>query len=84
MSCAVCTAVVTIALIVLGVKLKKFWDKFWYIPPIPQLQEKWWGSGEAKTVDETIKPFKISISQEVHKSNINYKFLYVIIIKTCR
>ncbi|CAG2067874.1 unnamed protein product, partial [Timema podura] len=44
----------------------------WYLyqsltatPPLPNLQSTWWGPGKARKVDESIRPFKINISQEI-------------------
>lgn len=35
-------------------------------PPLPVLKDDvWWGPGEARKVDESIRPFKIQISNEV-------------------
>lgn len=31
----------------------------------PQLQDEWWGPGDARNVDTSIRPFKIEISQKV-------------------
>nr|CAD7394413.1 unnamed protein product [Timema cristinae] len=44
----------------------------WYLyknltatPPQLNLQSTWWGPGKARKVDESIRPFKINISQEI-------------------
>nr|CAD7571340.1 unnamed protein product [Timema californicum] len=44
----------------------------WYLyknltatPPQPNLQSTWWGPGKARKMDESIRPFKINISQEI-------------------
>lgn len=34
-------------------------------PPIPQLKDEWWAGGTPKVQDESIKPFKIEVSDEV-------------------
>ena len=33
--------------------------------PIPDLKDEWWGEGKAVAVDETVKPFKISVPDDV-------------------
>lgn len=33
--------------------------------PIPQLKDQWWADGSATSKDESIRPFKIKISDEV-------------------
>lgn len=35
-------------------------------PPIPQIKDQWWGDGTPKVQDESIKPFKIEVSDEVY------------------
>lgn len=42
------------------------------IPPLPELKETWWGPGDAKSakLDTTIKPFKISVPDEVSLKSI--------------
>lgn len=34
-------------------------------PRIPKLEETWWGPGESKDVDTSVRPFKINISDKV-------------------
>ncbi|EFX69015.1 hypothetical protein DAPPUDRAFT_301203 [Daphnia pulex] len=34
-------------------------------PPIPQFKDQWWGEGQPRVQDESIKPFKIKVSDEV-------------------
>lgn len=36
-------------------------------PPLPVLKaDFWWGPGEARKVDESIRPFKIQVPNEVN------------------
>lgn len=43
-------------------------------PPLPVLKDDfWWGPGEAKKVDESIRPFKIQVPNEVIKNEIKIK-----------
>ncbi|XP_030766077.1 juvenile hormone epoxide hydrolase 1-like [Sitophilus oryzae] len=35
------------------------------IPPVPTIEETWWGPGSPKKEDATIKPFKINVPDEV-------------------
>lgn len=34
-------------------------------PPIPKLKDEWWGEGKAVVTDPSIRPFKISVPDEV-------------------
>lgn len=36
-----------------------------YVPPIPAYEEQWWGPGEPHPVNESVRPFRINVSQEV-------------------
>lgn len=36
-----------------------------YVPPIPAYEEQWWGPGEPHPVNESIRPFRINVSQEI-------------------
>lgn len=36
-------------------------------PPVPKLESTWWGAGSPSAADSPIKPFKISVSDEVLK-----------------
>ncbi|XP_063244853.1 juvenile hormone epoxide hydrolase 1-like [Bacillus rossius redtenbacheri] len=35
------------------------------VPPLPKLEAKWWGPGQPQKVDQSVRPFKINISQEL-------------------
>lgn len=35
------------------------------VPPVPTIEEKWWGPGNALKEDSAIKPFKINIPDQV-------------------
>ncbi|XP_025832015.1 juvenile hormone epoxide hydrolase 1-like isoform X2 [Agrilus planipennis] len=35
------------------------------VPPVPQLEERWWGAGSPKESNEAIVPFKIDIPQKI-------------------
>nr|ARE68677.1 juvenile hormone epoxide hydrolase [Epicauta chinensis] len=37
------------------------------VPPLPQLEDVWWGPRDATKEDTSIKPFKINVSDEVLK-----------------
>ena len=34
-------------------------------PPVPQLGDQWWGQGEPRVVDESVRPFTIHVPDEV-------------------
>ena len=34
------------------------------VPPLPDLQSRWWGPGDTGTDDPTIRPFHINVTQE--------------------
>ena len=33
--------------------------------PIPVLEDGWWAEGDLKSVDESVRPFTINVSQQV-------------------
>jgi hypothetical protein len=35
------------------------------VPPLPELGNTWWGAGEPRKLDESIRSFKINISDDV-------------------
>lgn len=35
-------------------------------PPIPHLKDQWWADGNPTTIDESIQPFKIKVTDEVN------------------
>jgi hypothetical protein len=44
-------------------------------PPIPQFKDQWWGEGQPRVQDESIKPFKIKVSDEVCHATVTLKHL---------
>lgn len=42
--------------------LKPYFD----VPPVPKIEEKWWGLGELEAGDGEILPFRINVSDEVN------------------
>ncbi|KAI4471873.1 epoxide hydrolase 1-related [Holotrichia oblita] len=52
-----------ISIILIGLKINRLLE----VPPLPVLENTWWGPGDPKKVDTSIRPFKINIPQ---KSNI--------------
>lgn len=36
------------------------------VPPLPKIEETWWGPGKPGKIDTSIRPFKINISEEVN------------------
>ena len=59
-----------------------FWAPLHHVTP-PQVDIKWWGHGEPRLLDETVRNFKINISQEVTNTlfrediNINKFAVYI-------
>uniref|UniRef100_A0A6P7H7W2 Epoxide hydrolase n=1 Tax=Diabrotica virgifera virgifera TaxID=50390 RepID=A0A6P7H7W2_DIAVI len=55
-----------------------FVHRFLYtVPPIPEYEEKWWGSGEPKKVDDSIRQFKVNMSQE-DLQDLNYRLKHTL------
>ncbi|KAI4471855.1 epoxide hydrolase 1-related [Holotrichia oblita] len=50
-----------ISVILIGLKINSLLE----VPPMPVLEETWWGPGQAKKVDTSIRPFKIDIPEKV-------------------
>lgn len=61
-ACVVLFSVLIGSLILL---LKKIRDYLYRIPPVPQLSNTWWGPGEPVGEDDSVRPFKINISDDV-------------------
>lgn len=45
--------------------VKRIWDYLFWIPPVPKLQNIWWGPGECTDDGDDIRPFQIKISDDV-------------------
>ncbi|KAK9732159.1 alpha/beta hydrolase fold [Popillia japonica] len=54
-------AISAILTILIGLKINSLLE----VPPMPVLEETWWGQGQAKKVDTSIRPFKIDIPDKV-------------------
>lgn len=35
------------------------------VPPLPELKSTWWGAGQPRKLDESIRNFKVNISDDV-------------------
>jgi hypothetical protein len=62
-----CLAVTAIILIVI-LKLVDEVRKLFKIPPLPYLEDTWWGPRDKSEEDTSIKPFTISVPEEVKKN----------------
>lgn len=49
------------------------WKSLFEVPPLPQLEDTWWGPRDPSKEDTEIRPFKINVSDEV--SNVSPLFL---------
>ncbi len=56
-------------LLIGGALFAVFLAQLFKTPPIPQIKDQWWGEGNPKLQDETIKPFQIDIPDEVSQLN---------------
>ncbi|CAG9824999.1 unnamed protein product [Phaedon cochleariae] len=62
------SAITITALIVLGLGLVIFMKvkPLLEVPPVPKIEDTWWGPGQpGKSVDTSIRPFKINVPDEV-------------------
>lgn len=41
-------------------------------PPIPHLEDEWWGGGKPVLKDQSIRPFKIEVSDQVTGVTITF------------
>lgn len=57
--CSIFLVVGVLALIYMKIK------KYLQVPPVPKVEEIWWGSGKAVNEEAAIEPFKINIADEV-------------------
>ncbi|KAJ8948747.1 hypothetical protein NQ318_017916 [Aromia moschata] len=58
--------VATIGILILSALLYfKVIKPLYDVPPVPQLKETWWGSGDPAQEDTSIRPFKINVSDEI-------------------
>ncbi|KAK9732161.1 Epoxide hydrolase N terminus [Popillia japonica] len=61
-SCLKIFLVISVILsILIGLKINSLLE----VPPMPVLEETWWGPGQPKKVDTSIRPFKIDIPDKV-------------------
>jgi juvenile hormone epoxide hydrolase len=59
--CVVVTAIIVVIILKLADKVRKQFK----IPPLPYLEDTWWGPRDKSEEDTSIKPFTISIPDEV-------------------
>jgi hypothetical protein len=38
------------------------------VPPLPELKNTWWGAGQPRKLDESIRSFKVNISDDVRNA----------------
>jgi hypothetical protein len=62
--CVVVTAIIVVIILKLADKVRKQFK----IPPLPYLEDTWWGPRDKSEEDTSIKPFTISIPDEVKKT----------------
>jgi hypothetical protein len=48
------------------------------VPQLPELENKWWGAGQPRKLDESIRNFKINISDDVCNLIVPYMAYYII------
>ncbi|XP_045464544.1 juvenile hormone epoxide hydrolase 1-like isoform X1 [Harmonia axyridis] len=58
---AIISLLVLVVSIPIGIKFVSFFD----VPPVPKLEETWWGPGTKGSEDVGIRPFKITVPDEV-------------------
>jgi hypothetical protein len=44
---------------------------FSQVPQLPELKTTWWGAGQPRKLDESIRSFKINISDDVSKVQLS-------------
>lgn len=50
----------------LGIRIRSV---LYAVPPLPSVEDTWWGYGESRDVDLEIKPFRISVPEKVNRVN---------------
>lgn len=66
MKMAKCRVIAAIIFAIIAVVVyKKIVATFYEIPPVPELHDTWWGPREPSKEDTEIRPFKISVPDEV-------------------
>lgn len=48
------------------------------VPQLPKLENTWWGAGQPRKLDESIRNFKINISDDVCNLILLYMTYYII------
>jgi hypothetical protein len=66
--CLEVTAIIIIVILKLVDKVRKLFK----IPPLPYLEDTWWGSRDKSEEDTSIKPFTISVPDEVKKKSMKF------------
>jgi hypothetical protein len=54
------------------------------VPELPELKSTWWGAGQPRKLDESIRSFKVNISDDVCKTVILILEGYHLFLKTFR
>lgn len=52
-----------LSVVYVGIKVNKL---LFEIPPLPKLENTWWGPGESGEDDTAIRPFKVNVPDEVN------------------
>ena len=42
------------------------------VPPLPELKSTWWGAGQPRKLDESIRSFKVNISDDVRNAILSW------------
>jgi hypothetical protein len=61
--CVVVAAIIVIVILKLVDKVRKLFK----IPPLPYLEDTWWGPRDKSEEDTAIKPFTINVPDEVKR-----------------
>lgn len=64
----VLTKLSLLIIVPLAILVASIYVKLSALPPLPVLEEKWWGPGGPQKLDTAITPFKIDISDKVINS----------------
>lgn len=67
------TTSIAVVLVAVYMKGKALFE----VPPIPELEDTWWGPRDPTKEDNEIRPFKINVSDEVTEKNFK-QHIYVI------
>jgi hypothetical protein len=49
------------------------------VPPLPELKSTWWGAGQPRKLDESIRNFRVNISDDVCNAVLSWIIIMLLV-----